>query len=67
MKVKLSMILSKPDGTPQKLLDIGKLNALGWKSRYRLEKELRVLMIGTKSNLFSPIFKLCEMWCSPVN
>lgn len=24
---------SKPDGTPQKLLDVGKLNLLGWKSK----------------------------------
>ena len=24
---------SKPDGTPQKLLDVGKLNSLGWKSK----------------------------------
>ena len=27
---------SKPDGTPQKLLDIGKLNALGWESKISL-------------------------------
>lgn len=29
---KIKYDMSKPDGTPQKLLDIGKLNALGWKS-----------------------------------
>ena len=30
---KIKYDTSKPDGTPQKLLDVGKLNALGWKSK----------------------------------
>jgi GDP-L-fucose synthase len=29
---------SKPDGTPQKLLDIGKLKALGWQSKISLRE-----------------------------
>ncbi|MGI9161096.1 MAG: GDP-L-fucose synthase family protein, partial [Saprospiraceae bacterium] len=29
--------LSKPDGTPRKLLDVGKLHALGWNARIPLE------------------------------
>jgi GDP-L-fucose synthase len=29
---------SKPDGTPRKLLDISRLNALGWKQRINLEE-----------------------------
>ncbi len=29
---------SKPDGTPQKLLDVSRLNALGWKARYSLKE-----------------------------
>jgi GDP-L-fucose synthase len=29
---------SKPDGTPQKLLDVSRLNAVGWKARYSLKK-----------------------------
>lgn len=28
----------KPDGTPQKLLDVSRLNALGWKARYSLRE-----------------------------
>ena len=28
---------SKPDGTPQKLLDVSRLNKLGWKYNYSIE------------------------------
>lgn len=31
---------SKPDGTPRKLLDVSRLNALGWKARIPLERGL---------------------------
>ena len=34
--------LSKPDGTPRKLLDVSKLEATGWKYKIEL-KELEVL------------------------
>ncbi len=33
---KIKLDTSKPDGTPQKLLDITKLNSLGWKARISL-------------------------------
>jgi GDP-L-fucose synthase len=33
--------LGKPDGTPQKLLDVNKLNGLGWKARIGLEEGIR--------------------------
>ena len=33
---------SKPDGTPQKLLDISRLSLLGWKSTTNLHKGIRV-------------------------
>jgi len=32
---------SKPDGTPQKLLDVGRINNLGWKSEITLDQGLR--------------------------
>jgi GDP-L-fucose synthase len=32
---------SKPDGTPRKLLDVGRLAALGWRARIALEDGLR--------------------------
>ena len=35
--------LSKPDGTPRKLMDVGKLNGLGWKASISLEKGLRMV------------------------
>lgn len=33
--------LTKPDGTPQKLLDISKLNRMGWKAHIGLEEGIR--------------------------
>lgn len=32
---------SKPDGTPQKLLDVSKLNSLGWKEKINLRKGIQ--------------------------
>lgn len=33
--------LSKPDGTPRKLMDVSKLNGLGWKASISLEEGIR--------------------------
>jgi GDP-L-fucose synthase len=32
--------ITRPDGTPQKLLDVGKLAAMGWRARTALEHGL---------------------------
>ena len=37
----LAFDASRPDGTPRKLADVSKLNALGWKARIGLEAGLR--------------------------
>ena len=33
--------VSMPDGTPRKLLDVGRLHALGWKAQHTLEEGIR--------------------------
>ncbi len=38
---RLTFDASKPDGTPRKLLDVSKLNALGWSAKIELEKGVR--------------------------
>jgi GDP-L-fucose synthase len=35
--------LSKPDGTPRKLMDVGKLDKMGWKPRLSLEEGIRLV------------------------
>jgi GDP-L-fucose synthase len=34
--------ITKPDGTPRKLLDVSKLHSLGWKHKTSLEEELKI-------------------------
>jgi len=44
---------TKPDGTPRKLMDVGRLNAMGWEARTRLHSGLEVAyqdFIASKSN-----------------
>lgn len=40
-KGKLVFDTSKPDGTPKKLLDVSKINSLGWKATVSLEEGIR--------------------------
>lgn len=40
-KGKIEYDLSKPDGTPRKLLDVTRINELGWKYKTELEKGIR--------------------------
>ncbi len=41
--------LSKPDGTPRKLMDVGKLHGLGWQHQMELEEGIRSVYEGLKS------------------
>jgi len=37
----IKLDLGKPDGTPRKLMDVSKLNGLGWKARINLEEGIK--------------------------
>jgi len=41
--------LSKPDGTPRKLMDVSKINALGWKASISLDDGLRLVYNEVKN------------------
>lgn len=43
--------LSKPDGTPRKLLDVSKLHGLGWKAKIGLEEGVRAVYDEVKKKL----------------
>lgn len=43
--------LSKPDGTPRKLLDVSRMTALGWRARIPLEHGLRKTWIWYRENI----------------
>jgi len=43
--------LSKPDGTPRKLLDVGKLGAMGWNARIGLEAGIRAVYEEVRDKL----------------
>lgn len=45
----LEQDLSKPDGTPRKLMDVSKLNTLGWKAKIGLEEGIRMVYDGCKN------------------
>lgn len=41
---------SKPDGTPRKLLDVQKINKLGWHHKIELRKGVELINIELKMN-----------------
>jgi GDP-L-fucose synthase len=41
LEARLRFDATKPDGTPRKLLDVGRLRALGWRARIPLEEGMR--------------------------
>ena len=43
---------NKPDGTPRKLMDISKLNSLGWKSSTSLEKGIKMVYEEIKDKIW---------------
>ena len=47
---------SKPDGTPQKLLDVSKINALGWQAAISLEEGLQL----TYQWFYNTVGTLCQ-------
>jgi len=42
---------TKPDGTPQKLMDVSRINALGWRARTSLEDGIRLTYEWAKDSL----------------
>lgn len=48
---KLSFDTSKPDGPPRKLLDVGKMSALGWSSKTNLREGLKEAYEAFKEHL----------------
>ncbi len=44
---------SKPDGTPRKLLDVSKLNSLGWRHKIDLEEGIRLAYEDFKKNIYN--------------
>ena len=45
--------ISKGDGTPRKLLDVSKIEALGWKASINLEDGIKKLLKVLKMNLIT--------------
>lgn len=50
-KCELVFETNRPDGTPQKLLDVSRLHALGWKAKVSLEEGIRRTFTSAQSQL----------------
>lgn len=48
---KIEHDLSKPDGTPRKLMDVSKLHNLGWKHQYELKNGIEKVFNAVKNDL----------------
>ncbi len=48
---KINWNTDKPDGTPRKLMDVGKLHGLGWKHTYDLEDGIRSVYEDFKNHI----------------
>jgi GDP-L-fucose synthase len=42
---------TKPDGTPRKLMDVGKLRSMGWQASIPLEEGIRSVYADVKNKL----------------
>jgi GDP-L-fucose synthase len=42
---------SKPDGTPRKLMDVSRINQLGWTAQIHLEKGIKMVYEDFKASL----------------
>ena len=51
LKCDLEFDTSRQDGTPQKLLDVSRINALGWKAKVSLEEGIRRTYESVRSQL----------------
>ena len=52
-KVEILWDKSKPDGTPRKILDVSKINQLGWSSSIELDVGLRKTIQEFKSKYYA--------------
>ena len=48
---KITFDASKPDGTPRKLMDSSRLNALGWQAQVQLETGLKLAYVDFQKNI----------------
>ena len=49
---RIQLETNKPDGTPRKLMDVSKLNSLGWKSSTSLEEGIRMVYEEIKDKIW---------------